>query len=267
MDRDFGSALCASENLRALALTDLTLVGDACRPPFRAPPADVLLLEVGMGGRDDATNVVDRPAVTILTPIALDHQSFLGSTLTDIARHKAGIVKRGRPCVVARQESGSRGVIEAEADRLRAPLVVLGRDFEGYVQHGRFIFQHEAGLLDLPLPSLAGRHQVENAAVAIAAGMQLGRLAPSDRAIERGIATVRWPGRMQLLVRGGLASLLPAGSELWLDGGHNAAAAQQIADRQHPRPRLVSACARGNRILFSRWMCMCKSFSSASSPA
>lgn len=197
---------------------------------FAETPADVLLLEVGMGGRGDATNVVDRPAVSVLTPISLDHQGFLGGTLAGIARHKAGIIKRGRPCVVARQERQALDVIEAEADRLRAPLILFGRDFEGYGQHGRFIFQHEAGLLDLPMPVLAGRHQVENAAVAIAAGQQLGRLAPSERAIERGLATVRWPGRMQMLAHGGLASLLAAGSELWLDGGHNAAAAQQIAE-------------------------------------
>ncbi|MFO1170412.1 MAG: folylpolyglutamate synthase/dihydrofolate synthase family protein [Hyphomicrobiaceae bacterium] len=197
---------------------------------FAETPADVLLLEVGMGGRLDATNVVATPALTILTPVGLDHQAFLGDTLAKIASAKAGIIKRGVPCVVARQEEEALDVIEAEASTLRAPLTIFGRDFDAYAQNGRLVYQDEDGLLDLPLPALAGPHQVENAGTAIAAALRLGDLRPSSEAIARGLRDVVWPGRFQplpaLLVRSGLAP----GSELWVDGGHNRAAALAIAE-------------------------------------
>jgi dihydrofolate synthase/folylpolyglutamate synthase len=197
---------------------------------FAETPADVLLLEVGMGGRLDATNVVERPRLTIITPIGLDHQAFLGNTLAEIAHAKAGILKRGVPGIVARQEIEVLDVIEAEAATLRAPLAVFGRDFDAYAQSGRLVYQDEDRLLDLPLPALAGLHQVENAGTAIAAALRLGELRPSAEAIARGLREVRWPGRLQplpgLLARSGLAP----GSELWVDGGHNRAAALAIAE-------------------------------------
>lgn len=197
---------------------------------FAETPADVLLLEVGMGGRLDATNVVERPQLTILTPIGLDHQAFLGATLKEIAYAKAGILKRGAPCVVARQEADALDVIETEAAKLRAPLTVFGRDFDAYAQNGRLVYQDEDGLLDLPLPALAGPHQLENAGTAIASALRLGDLRPTPGAIERGLRDVVWPGRFQPLPYLLASSGLAAGSELWLDGGHNRAAATAIAE-------------------------------------
>ncbi len=150
----------------------------------------MLLLEVGMGGRRDATNVIDKPLLTIITPIGLDHQAFLGETLAEIANAKAGILKRGATCVVARQEREALDVIEAEAERVGAPLVVHGRDFDAYAQNGRLVYQDEDGLLDLPLPALAGGHQVDNAGTAIAAALRLGELAPDPDRIAEGLRSV-----------------------------------------------------------------------------
>ncbi len=231
---------------------------------FAQTPADVLLLEVGMGGRLDATNVIEKPLLTIITPIGLDHQAFLGETLGEIATAKAGILKRGSTCIVARQEREALEVIEAEAERpehfptkwkpvgrrqvlktenlgrlsdqqesengLGAPLVVHGRDFDAYAQNGRLVYQDEDGLLDLPLPSLTGGHQVDNAGTAIAAVLRLGKLVPDVDRIAEGLRSVRWPGRFQPLPGLLAKSGLPDGSELWVDGGHNRAAAIAIAE-------------------------------------
>lgn len=203
---------------------------------FAATPADILLLETGLGGRLDATNVVEQPLLTILTPIGLDHVELLGSTLQSIAGEKAGILKRGVDCVVARQDAAAFGVIERRAAKISARLHVFGSDFDAYEQHGRLVYQDQDGLLDLPLPALAGRHQVENAGVAIAAALRLGPLTVGEEAIENGLTTLDWPARLQRLSHGGLARVLPAGSEIWLDGGHNSAAAaamaQAMADRE-----------------------------------
>ncbi|MEZ5926352.1 MAG: Mur ligase family protein [Hyphomicrobiaceae bacterium] len=197
---------------------------------FSETPADLLLLEVGMGGRLDATNVIGQPRLTVITPIGLDHQAFLGATLAEITAAKAGILKRDVLGIIARQEPESLDVIEAEAARVRAPLVVHGRDFDAYAQNGRLVYQDEDGLLDLPPPALAGPHQVDNAGTAIAAVLRLGEHKPSSEAIAQGLRTVRWPGRLQplpaLLARSGL----PDGSELWVDGGHNHTAALAIAE-------------------------------------
>lgn len=196
---------------------------------FAATPADILLLETGLGGRLDATNVVECPLLTALTPIDIDHAEFLGSTLATIAGEKAGILKRGTPCVVARQHPEALERIRAIAAQLGAPLFEHGQDWDAYEQHGRLVFQDESGLLDLPLPSLAGRHQIDNAGLAVAAALRLGALRPAERAIAQGLTRTIWPGRLQLLPRQGLAAVLPEGSELWVDGGHNAAAAIVIA--------------------------------------
>ena len=209
---------------------------------FAETPADVLLLETGLGGRLDATNVIARPLLTVLTPIDYDHVEFLGPTLSDIAGEKAGILKDGVPCVVARQQPEALDRIRATADKLHATLSEHGQNWDAFEQQGRLIYQDDDGLLDLPLPALAGRHQVDNAGLAVAAALRLGGLVPGEAAIVRGLSRVTWPGRLQLLGQGGLATVLPAGSELWVDGGHNGAAAAVVAqtmaelEERSPRP-------------------------------
>lgn len=199
---------------------------------FSRHPADALVLEVGMGGKLDATNVVPRPRISIITPIGLDHQEFLGRSLSDVAAEKAGIVRAGVPLILGPQDDDARDVIARRADALGAPLSVFGQDFFAYQELGRMVFQDRDGLLDLPLPKLAGRHQIDNAALAIAALRETGLV--GDAAIERGLRTVQWPGRLQRLTRGPLLGVAPAGAEIWLDGGHNphgaAAIARALAD-------------------------------------
>ena len=211
---------------------------------FAEHPADALLLEVGLGGRYDATNVVPRPAATVITPVSMDHVEFLGSTLAAIAGEKAGILKRGVPAIIAEQGDEARAVIEREAARVGAPAVFAGQDFSAGEERGRLVYQDERGLMDLPLPRLLGRHQHGNAAAAIAALRAAFPVLPAD-AYERGVARAEWPARLQPLKRGALPSLLPAGAELWLDGAHNAdggrtlAAALAEMEEQQARPLLL----------------------------
>ena len=201
---------------------------------FSRHRADALVLEVGLGGKYDATNVIAKPVATIITPVALDHQEFLGNTLADIAAEKAGIIKAGVPAFVARQDDAAREVIVRRADQLGAPLHVQGEDFDAQEEHGRLVFQDGNGLLDLPLPRLAGRHQIANAALAIAALRQVGGRWAGETAIEWGLKNVEWPARLQRLFKGPLTRTAPDGTEIWLDGGHNphggAAVAQFMAD-------------------------------------
>ena len=191
---------------------------------FARTPSDYTLLEVGLGGRLDATNVVDQPALTVITPISLDHQQFLGETLPEIAAEKAGIIKRGVPCVVGPQEEAALEVIEARAARLGAPLLVYGQHWHVSVEGGRLIYQDENGLLDLPMPNLPGPHQVQNAGMALAALRALGH----GNGAEAAVTQAHWPARMQRLRNGPLVEALPQGT-LWLDGGHNPAAGNAIA--------------------------------------
>ncbi|WP_420343070.1 bifunctional folylpolyglutamate synthase/dihydrofolate synthase [Paenirhodobacter sp.] len=191
---------------------------------FARTPADYTLLEVGLGGRLDATNVIDRPAATIITPVSIDHQQFLGETLPEIAGEKAGIIKRGVPCIVGPQAPEGLAVIEARAERLGAPLFVHGQHWTAFEERGRLIYQDENGLMDLPLPNLPGPHQIENAGAAIAALRVLGAGAGAEAAVSR----AGWPARMQRLRRGPLAESAP-GVELWLDGGHNPAGGAAVA--------------------------------------
>ena len=193
---------------------------------FAETEADMLLLEVGMGGRLDTTNVVDRPRLTIITPVDMDHQAFLGDTRAQIAGEKAGILKRGVPCIVSRQAEDAMEVIEARAAALGAPLLAFGQHWHVAEERGGLIFQDETGLMDLPLPALPGPHQVENAGTALAALRALGL---GEAACAAALTRARWPARMQRLRAGPLPALLPAG-ELWLDGGHNPHAAQAMAD-------------------------------------
>ena len=196
---------------------------------FSEVPADVLILEVGLGGDFDTTNVVERPVLSIITPISMDHTDKLGATLDLIAATKAGILKHDVPAVISLQEPVPLDVIRARARQVRAPLIVWGEDFEAFEQSGRMVFQSETEVHDLPLPALLGRHQIVNAGAAVAAALQLKPLGMTDRAIERGLVDVRWPGRMQRLDAPMWTRGLQAGSEVWLDGGHNPAGGQAIA--------------------------------------
>ncbi|WBU54042.1 folylpolyglutamate synthase/dihydrofolate synthase family protein [Paracoccus sp. SCSIO 75233] len=194
---------------------------------FSGHEADYTLLEVGLGGRLDATNVVARPALTVITPVSIDHTQFLGDTLAQIAGEKAGIIKRGVPLVVSPQQDEALQVIEARATRLGAPLIVAGQHWHAAPEPGGMVFQDDHGLIDLPLPNLAGPHQVENAGTAIAALRALGFGAAEALAA---VTKAEWPARMQRLGHGRLVEIAQTqGCELWLDGGHNAAGGQAIA--------------------------------------
>lgn len=192
---------------------------------FARTKADWTLLEVGLGGRLDATNVVDRPRLTIITPVSMDHESFLGDTLAKIAGEKAGIIKRGVPCIVGPQAPEGLAVIEAKAEALGAPLWVFDQHWNAWEERGRLIYQDENGLLDLPLPNLPGPHQVQNAGAAIAALRLLGK---PESACEAAVTGAVWPARMQRLRQGPLVEIAPQ-VELWLDGGHNPAGGEAVA--------------------------------------
>jgi dihydrofolate synthase/folylpolyglutamate synthase len=207
---------------------------------FARHPADALVLEVGMGGRFDATNVVARPAVSVITPVSMDHADYLGDTVAKIAGEKAGIIKRGRPAVIARQTPEAMAVIEAAADASRSRLLVSGLDWFARPENGRFVFQDEDGLIDAPPPRLAGAHQYENAGAALMAVKTAG-FALSEAEIVRGLGAVEWPARLQRLT-GDVAKALPEDSEVWLDGGHNPGCAEVLAaalstmQERAPRP-------------------------------
>ena len=192
---------------------------------FARVPADFVLLEVGLGGRLDATNVINRPALTIITPVSLDHQQYLGNTVAEIAGEKAGIIKRGVPVIVGPQEADGLAVIEARAARMGAPVLAYGQHWTASVDRGRLIYQDDTGLLDLPLPNLPGPHQVQNAGAAIAALRFLRR---DEAACEAAVTRAEWPARMQRLRVGPLVDMAPQ-VELWLDGGHNPAGAVAVA--------------------------------------
>ena len=208
---------------------------------FSETPADVLILEVGLGGDFDTTNVVDRPALCVITPISMDHAEKLGGTLERIAATKAGILKLDVPAVISQQEPVPLDVIRARARHTRSPLIVWGEDYEAFEQHGRMLFQSETEVLDLPLPALLGRHQIINAGASVAAALQLRSLGLTDRAIEQGLLDVRWPGRMQRLHHPQWTAGFASQSEVWLDGGHNpaggAALAQSFADLDEHAPK------------------------------
>jgi dihydrofolate synthase/folylpolyglutamate synthase len=200
---------------------------------FARTPAEWLLLEVGLGGRLDATNVVDTPRLTIITPVSLDHQQYLGDTIPEIAGEKAGILKRRVPCIVGPQTPEGLAVIEARAARLHAPVLAHGQHWTCAPERGRLIFQDDNGLLDLPPPVLPGPHQYQNAGAAI---MALRHLGFPESACEAAITRTDWPARMQRLRRGPLPDAAPM-AELWLDGGHNPAGGQALAATLAQMPR------------------------------
>ncbi len=186
--------------------------------------ADYTLLEVGLGGRLDATNVIEKPALTVITPVSMDHEGFLGDTLPKIAGEKAGIIKRGVTCVVSPQADDALNVIEAKAAKMGAPLLAHGQHWHVQTERGRLIFQDEHGLRDLPLPNLLGAHQIQNAGAALAGLRHLGI---SEDGLESAVTEAKWPARMQRLRHGPLIDAAGE-AELWLDGGHNPAAGQAL---------------------------------------
>ncbi len=208
---------------------------------FSEHPADAAIIEVGLGGRFDATNVIKRPAVSVVMPISLDHEAYLGDRVELIAAEKAGILKQGCPAVIGQQEfDAALEVLTDTADRLGCPVTVYGQDFLAYGENGRMVYQDEDGLMDLSPPRLPGRHQLANAAAAIAAvkaaGFDIGQ-----RAADEAMTTVSWFGRMQKLTQGRLVELAPQGAEIWLDGGHNPGAglvvAEALAEQEEKSPR------------------------------
>ncbi len=220
---------CEQAN-RGDSITQFEIMTAAAMLAFAETPADLLLLEVGLGGRFDATNVVDRPALSIITPVSLDHQHFLGDTLAAIAFEKAGILKSGVPAVIAAQHADALEVIMARAAECAAPTVFQGRDWSAEAVDCGLLFRGQGRCLRLPRPVLRGGHQYGNAGTAIAAALLLGRQFPvNEAALAQGLASAVWPARLQRLSRGPICETLPEGAELWVDGGHNADAGRVIA--------------------------------------
>ena len=211
---------------------------------FSEHPAEYVLLETGLGGRFDATNVVTRPRATVITPISIDHPEFLGPTIDKIASEKAGILKADSPTIVGVQQDLAIAVLERQAKRVGAPLHLAARDYNFREENGRLVYEDERGLLDLPLPRLLGHHQHQNAATAIATLRTIEPSLPSA-SFEVGMARTEWPARLQNLNFGHVTSLVPAGSEIWLDGGHNPDAGRALAqamaefEDRTPRPLVV----------------------------
>lgn len=220
---------------------------------FAQNPADAVLLEVGLGGRLDSTNVVDMPAACVITPVSMDHMDFLGDTLASIAGEKAAIIKRGVPVACAEQAPEAMAVIEAQAKRMRAPLFAANECWHVNVEHGRLVYSDERGLMDLAAPRLFGRHQFDNAGLAIATLRAISAFKINQAAFEAGILSAEWPARMQRLTSGELLSWGPQGSEIWLDGGHNAeggrvaAAALGDLEERVSRPLVVIAGMMANK--------------------
>jgi len=212
---------------------------------FARNPADYVLLEVGLGGRLDATNVIARPAVTVITPVDMDHEQYLGDTLGKIAFEKAGILKPGVPALIGVQHDEARASIEAQGEKVGAVLAFANQDFQCFEQYGRMVYQDETALIDLDLPPLPGRFQIDNAGLAISAVRALDDARIGIEAISAGIAATRWTARMELLEPGYLHTLVPEGTEIWLDGGHNPSAGRAVSaaladlDERSPRPLVL----------------------------
>ena len=212
-----------------LPITFFEITAAAALLAFAEVPAELCIIEVGLGGVLDATNVVKKPAVCVITPVDLDHKEFLGDTIAKIAAEKAGILKRGVPAIIARQTDEGGAVIEAMARKVGAPLSIMGQSVDGWRDEDRLLVQTEDQLLDLPLPSLVGGHQIGNAALAVLAALALDHPLITEAAIAKGLTEVQWPARFQRLTAGPLADKAKAaGTDLWLDGGHNPHAARAL---------------------------------------
>jgi dihydrofolate synthase/folylpolyglutamate synthase len=211
---------------------------------FAEHPADYCLLEVGLGGRFDATNVVDAPLAAVIASVSHDHADFLGTDLMHIAAEKAGVLKRGRPGIVGPQDANALKIIALEGEKVGASIFSHGADYTAFVESGRLVYQDEDGLLDLPLPRLPGRHQVDNAGLAVAALRRAGPPLPAA-AFEAGLLAADWPARMQRLRSGPLVEMAPTDADIWLDGGHNPAAGAAVAaafaelEERDPRPLVL----------------------------
>ncbi len=220
---------------------------------FAQHPADVVLLEVGLGGRLDCTNVIEAPLATVIAPVSMDHTEFLGDTLTAIAGEKAAIIKRNTPVICAEQFAEAMAVVEAQAARMRAPLHAAGQQWHVSVERGRLVYQDDRGLMDLAAPKLFGRHQFDNAGLAIATLRAQSVFRIDNAAFEAGIVGAEWPARMQRLVSGALVDQGPKGCEVWLDGGHNAeggrvaAAALGDLEERVSRPLVVITGMMANK--------------------
>jgi dihydrofolate synthase / folylpolyglutamate synthase len=220
---------------------------------FAEHDAEVVLLETGLGGRLDATNVIERPVATVITPVSMDHTEFLGSTLAAIAGEKAAIIKRHAQVICADQAPEAMAVIEAQARSMRAPLHAAGQQWHASVERGRLVFQDERGLMDLAAPKLFGRHQFDNAGLAIATLRALDTFRIGMPAFEAGVVGAEWPARMQRLASGALVDQGPKACEIWLDGGHNAeggrvaAAALGDLEERVSRPLVVIAGMMANK--------------------
>lgn len=223
---------------------------------FAETPADYAIIEVGLGGRLDATNVFDNPLACLITPVDLDHQQFLGDSLSLIAAEKAGILREGAPAVVGLQAPEAMTAIEARAEELGAPLFAFGRQWQAYVEHGRMIYQDENGLCDLDPPRLHGDHQIANAGLAIAA-LRAAGVGLSDAVFSKGVSSARWPARLQRLTRGPIVDLGRAlfknEPEIWLDGGHNPHAGRAVAasmagfEERNPKPLVMISGMQANK--------------------
>jgi dihydrofolate synthase/folylpolyglutamate synthase len=253
-DDELYAALSHCERVNAGApITIFEIKTAAAFQLFAQHPADVVLLEVGLGGRLDATNVIDTPLATVITPIGMDHTEFLGETLTAIAGEKAAIMKRNVPAICAEQKPEAAAVIEQQARRMRAVLHVAGQQWHVNVERGRLVYQDERGLMDLAAPKLFGRHQFDNAGLAIATLRALDAFKIDHAVFENGILNAEWPARMQRLTTGALVGLAPPGSEIWLDGGHNidggrvVAAALGDLEERVSRPLVAIVGMMGNK--------------------
>ena len=252
-DDDLTRALAYCEHINAGApITFFEAKTAAAFHLFAQHPADVLLLEVGLGGRLDSTNVIEAPLASVIAPISMDHTEFLGDTLAAIAGEKAAIIKRSVPVISAEQHPEAMAVIEQQASRLRAPLHAAGQEWHVGVERGRLVYQDERGLMDLAAPRLFGRHQFDNAGLAIATLRAIDALKIGHTAYEA-IVNAEWPARMQRLSSGRLMAWGPQESEIWLDGGHNseggrvAAAALGDLEERVSRPLVVIAGMMGNK--------------------
>jgi dihydrofolate synthase/folylpolyglutamate synthase len=253
-DDELRAALLDCERVNAgEPITEFEIKTAAAFLLFARHAADVLLLEVGLGGRLDSTNVVEAPLVSVITPIGIDHIEFLGGTVMKIAGEKAGIIKRDVPVVVAEQLPEAAAVIEQQAKRMRAPLHAAGQEWHVGVERGRLVYQDERGLLDLPAPRLFGRHQFDNAGLAIATLRAQTKFRIGNAAFEAGVAGAEWPARMQRLTSGQLVDEAPRESEIWLDGGHNADGGRVVAaalgdlEERVSRPLVVIVGMMGNK--------------------
>jgi dihydrofolate synthase / folylpolyglutamate synthase len=231
-DADLSAILeeCEAVN-QGLAITLFEITTAAGMLAFSRRSADLLLLEVGLGGRFDTTNVIGNPALSIITPVSMDHQHYLGDTIEAIAYEKAGILKPSVPAVIANQSEAALGVIQDRAAEIGAPLAIQGRDWTVEPSDGGLVFRTDSMTRHLPRPALPGAHQIDNAGTVLAATEVLQSAFPvSASALAQGMTLVHWPGRLQKLTRGPMLDDLDAGDEIWIDGGHNADAARVIAD-------------------------------------